>query len=551
MIKSLVGGGIEGIADSMRTELFTNIALQARPFETAAAGGLAPVDSNGWPTTDFLGRFLTSQYSTNINGTYKMSFTGKANVAPIASPAKVQNLVYDINTNQTTCDLVINGTTLTSSLNIRFLNTVTGIQNLKIFRPNYDETKFVTDEFVTLVQNFNVIRFMSVTDTNENQDKTWNDRPQPTYARFGSNTNGIPWEYIVKILNETKKDGWINIPCLVDDDYVRQLATLLKTQLNPDSVLYVEWGNEIWNTGMKASKAHHALTQVEVAAGDPHMFNGSPGDVGYNNTWYNNIRRQSYQLCKSIEIFREVFGTDRNRVRAILGSQNANEWVTAAQCQYIEKNVGKPSDYIFGVAIAPYLDLSAAVMNSTTATVDDIVNDWRTRAKTNPTTTKIKNHKATADKYGLKLMMYEGGPASGQGKVNLDNKIAAAKHPDMEAITKDYYDTWFDVTGGHLALALDIASRYDQWGTWGLTDNTREMQPKLKGAKTAAILHQWDDVVLPWSPPGKVVVGVTLEKITLDPVVTDMIITVGCKDPVFNVQYDDGTTEVFPKPSGT
>jgi hypothetical protein len=557
MIKSLVGGGIEGIADSMRTEVFTNIAIQARTFETVAGGGTVPVDENGWPTTDFLARFLTSQPVKNINGTYKFSFTGKAKVAPISSPAKVQNLVYDATTNKTTGEIVINGTTGMASLNIRFMETVGGIKDLKILRPNYDESKFTTDEFVTFVQPFSAIRFMSVTDTNENLSKTWTDRPTPEYARFGFNTVGIPWEYVIQIINDTKKDGWINIPCLVDDDYIQKLAEMFKANLNPDSVIYIEWGNEIWNQGMKASKAHSALTQQEIAAGDPYHYNGSGGDVGVGNSWWANIRRQAKKLCDAVTIFRNVFGTSRNRVRAVLGGQNANEWVVTAQIQYIEKNIGKPSDYIYAASIAPYLDLSKAVMDSPTATVDEIVNDWRARAKGNVTTNKIKAHKALLDRYNLKLCMYEGGPASGQGKVNLDNKIAAAKHPDMEVITKDYYDTWFGVTKADLALCLDLVSRYDQWGTWGLTDDQRELQPKLKGAYAAATQNTFDDIVLPWVPPVPKVQSVALEHqdFALSDDTNAVSAVVYTTNHVFQVKYDDGTVKFFdsngPVPSGT
>ena len=42
---------------------------------------------------------------------------------------------------------------------------------------------------------------------------------------------------------------WVNVPLMVDDDYITKFATLLKEQLDPSLVVYVEYSNEIWNYG--------------------------------------------------------------------------------------------------------------------------------------------------------------------------------------------------------------------------------------------------------------------------------------------------------------
>ena len=41
---------------------------------------------------------------------------------------------------------------------------------------------------------------------------------------------------------------------MADDDYVYQLAALLKDKLDPKLVVYVEYSNEVWNSGFSQFK---------------------------------------------------------------------------------------------------------------------------------------------------------------------------------------------------------------------------------------------------------------------------------------------------------
>lgn len=51
--------------------------------------------------------------------------------------------------------------------------------------------------------------------------------------------DGWPWEYVIDLCNQTNMDMWINIPVSVDDDYIRQLATLIKNNLKTSLKLLV------------------------------------------------------------------------------------------------------------------------------------------------------------------------------------------------------------------------------------------------------------------------------------------------------------------------
>src|SRR5439155_26809058 len=84
------------------------------------------------------------------------------------------------------------------------------------------------------------------TGTNNSTVVNWSVRTVASSARQSS-TNGVAWEYVVQMANLVHKDLWINVPALATDDYVTQLATYLKNNLDPDRVVYVEYSNEVWN----------------------------------------------------------------------------------------------------------------------------------------------------------------------------------------------------------------------------------------------------------------------------------------------------------------
>lgn len=48
------------------------------------------------------------------------------------------------------------------------------------------------------------------------------------------------------ISKSNKKDIWINIPHAADDEYVTNLAKLIKDKLDPSLKVYVEYSNEVW-----------------------------------------------------------------------------------------------------------------------------------------------------------------------------------------------------------------------------------------------------------------------------------------------------------------
>jgi hypothetical protein len=77
---------------------------------------------------------------------------------------------------------------------------------------------------------------------------------------YSSCQYGWPLEQQVALCNKLNCNGWFGIPHMADDDYVTQMATYIRDNLNSNLVAYYELSNEVWNgfwyeTGYATTKA--------------------------------------------------------------------------------------------------------------------------------------------------------------------------------------------------------------------------------------------------------------------------------------------------------
>lgn len=96
--------------------------------------------------------------------------------------------------------------------------------------------------FLKLIQNFRALRFMDWFQTNGSTLASWNDRPIPTDAFFGT-SKGVPIEIAVQLSNAVSADAWMNVPVMADDNFIRQMAALVHGQLGGTQKVYVELKN--------------------------------------------------------------------------------------------------------------------------------------------------------------------------------------------------------------------------------------------------------------------------------------------------------------------
>lgn len=475
-----LGANLPAISDWSSTPVYVDLMKQARKFGSADApwDEKAALAGDGWPIGDF-GVVLmvgASKYTGNA-GTYKVSFTGRAKVSAIASSAAVQALSYDAKQNRSHVDVVLSPTE--DQLMLSFTDTGPGIKNVQVIRPGYDAAKppLFTKSFLNHIARFKTLRFMDWLRTNNNPVRSWATRASPETTHYAS-AAGVPWEHIIALANQTGKDIWINVPVAADDDYVLQLARLLKTSLNAESRIYLEYSNEIWNGGFDQYDTNRAAAIQEVqrnpASALAHDGNHRPQLIAF--------RRVAKRLKEFSDIFRRVYGDSAMMriVRPVLSSQVVQPLTAKTGLEFIEAVYGPPGRYFYAIAGAPYFNLGSQ-QTSVGLTSDQVLSAMSDSISKLPIVNALEGNMALASWYGLKFLAYEGGPDT-FGPGSLAAKKAASLDPRMLELCTSYLRSWYRQGGDMLMWYMAGAGNWDtRYGTWELTtDLALTDTPKIK-----------------------------------------------------------------------
>ncbi|MDW8417717.1 MAG: hypothetical protein RML92_09235, partial [Bacteroidia bacterium] len=133
------------------------------------------------------------------------------------------------------------------------------VRNVRLIMPGHVATyrqQPFNPRWLQWVRHFKAVRFMDWGYTNNwpHEDSTiaanrtfeWSERAKPTYYTFGG-PKGVPYEYMVKLMNDYDLDGWVCIPHCASPGYIREMARFFRDNLEPERHLVVEFSNEIWN----------------------------------------------------------------------------------------------------------------------------------------------------------------------------------------------------------------------------------------------------------------------------------------------------------------
>ncbi|MES1171705.1 MAG: hypothetical protein ABUL77_00585 [Bacteroidota bacterium] len=500
-----LGINIDPPKDWSGNRLFADVMKTARDWsrlQSDPGAGDAAVDAQGWPTEDAQ---CVLWANTQMHGTYKLSFTGKATVTTDWAPASLQNVSYQAATNTTTADLVFRSDGQNNFL-IRFTRTAGGVKNVKLMRPlapgsakSYPPTALFTDQFKRAVAPFASIRYKDFTATDQNQNAgRWIDRVQPTAASFnregkgyGWQGRGAAWEYVILLANELKKDAWISLPIRADDDYVRNLAALFRNgnpaarvpPLDPGLKLYVEYSNEVWNHQFEQAKYNYDRAQAEHAAGDRARYDYD----GSKNDWYFAWRRWLRRTADFSLIFRAVFGDAQmmTRIRPVYcWQQGAGQNTGMDPLKYLETAYiplvapGKPVNYLLyggggSAYYSPNTDTDALTLDSIWSNEAMDVNRWRL--------TQEKDHNIAAA-FGLVYVAYEGGPGFDKSGHAEAVKAKAVKDPRMREAILAHHQAW-GLWNGDLLTYFTLTGDYQ----WGFTDDVVNVDtPKLAAVRALA-----------------------------------------------------------------
>ena len=508
-----IGVELEPPTDGSRTRAFVDYGKCFRPFQTLDGKSDAPTDAAGYPTTDGKAVFFDirpvpawnppiddpAAFQPDWSGTYHLSFTGQAVVAPVEAPnVAVAHQAYDPAANVTRADVVVSkGTGL---LVLAFSNTKrtpssttnSGITGLHFIQPGYpaDTHQVFSTAFVQSLRPFSTLRFMDWTSTNANPGfygdaghhaALWANRRLPTDATQDDqgDKHGVAWEYAIALCNQTGKDMWVNIPVAATDDYVKNLALLLKRTLNPPLHVYIEHSNEVWNFGFPQYTYNKLAAQDEVAKGGSTLNNDGSTDP---ETWAH--RRHAKRLLEISSVFKSVYGPAaiNTTIRPVYAS-----WLISPGPHYsdvlawVGKTYGPPKNYFYALADAAYYNAQKA---SPTASPDEVIAAMRADSDNNRTARIALQ--TVANTYGLKHFQYETGPDVGGGStVNVANRILANRDPKMTALLlHDYQDNWKPL-GGDLYMYFAYCSAGSRYGCWGLSEDIANVHtPKWEAIYT-------------------------------------------------------------------
>lgn len=479
---------------------FVNIVKHTARYSKATG-----YDSLGWPTSDFDlvlldGRPATEwngaiddpeQYRIDYSGRYESQFTGRANVAASGTSVAIENVAYNATTNITTFDLVI-GAPNASNHGLVFLSFTqtqrvplstpnSGITDLIVNRPGYSRTdrSTFTDAFMKLCSaaDFACYRFYNVQNiwdgeptfpakTTWQRRKTPDDAAQVSMASLNGKRDGWCWEYIVELGNTLKKDIWINIHMSCDSTYVTSLAAMLQRDLDPSINIYVESSNEVWSP---TQLTHGPYNAAEAAS--------------RGITFDDNHAHRTVLLSKW---FATVFGQGaiNNRIRVIMAGQHAYHGRSDNHLRYIQRTFGEPKNFIYATSTALYFGSTNDDSPDPSSINEGMLADINSQITNASSPFYRLNHINKANQWQLVggSTSYEGGPhmPAGGGTVNLGPQILSHRTEAMGSVLKaNYLAGWKDLDGG-LAMYFTLASGYNRYGCWGITDDPSEPDRNFK-----------------------------------------------------------------------
>ena len=482
--QSPLGTNLFTLEDYSPVWVFTDLFKTAREWLPQSngvwdSGETLNTDANGWVKSLGSGKWAGTLMARGINGRY---------------PAGKYLVLYD---GEGTFEIKFDATVIESSpgrmvldvnpsndgilLRILTTNPSNYIRNIRVIMPGYwnrYETQTFHPLFLQALSPFKVIRFMDWQKTNFSKVTSWTARTTPnTYTQ--TTPQGAALEYMIELCNFLGADPWFCMPDQADDAYITNFATLVRDTLDPSLRVYIEFSNEIWNSGFSQG----LRVQADGVAKWPSLNN----DTGKFEA---RMRMYSERAVNAFDIWETVFGGTTRLVR-VIASQHANNWTATKALEWNNANLKTDA-----LATAPYwgneLGNPNKGFNTPGMTVDQILDFCEADIQTERERTQV--NRTVANTFGVDLITYEGGQhlagiGTWQDNATITSKfLAANRHPRMQQLYKTYLDDW-KTDGGGLFMAFTLMGSYTKFGSWGLlewTDQSYLLAPKYLGVVEGA-----------------------------------------------------------------
>lgn len=364
-------------------------------------------------------------------------------------------------------------------------NTGNYIKDIKVFRAEHEELiqqgEIFNPSWLSKVDDFRVLRMMDWQETNFTKVTTFSQASDidGAYFTYGDTKSGVSIETMVRACNETKADLWINIPTKATNDYVKQTAEYIATNLDPSLKVYVEYANEWW-TPIFDQNAYFKQKAAALGIGDK-LF--AEGQV------------YAMRAAEVSKIFEANFGTNASeRVLSTLTSFKSGpgygtlDYMLNAPDLVALGMVAPKNIASFDVlAVDGYFGFEAG-----TSAMQAMINQWRQspddgigaavaflrRQINGEVKADFKTARDAANAAGLTLAVYEGGSAltafGDSGNKSLSDWLTKLSNsPQMKAAYADLMAAWKLYGNDVFAHFSDIA-RPGWYGAWGLYTSSND-----------------------------------------------------------------------------
>ena len=524
--------GLRGVVDWSVQQPFLDVFKTARPWHAHTdsqwgaytaddLGALGVLDDNGWITefpeaVEQIQTFILTEMPAEAqytSGLYRLSFDGAGDItvygAEIVSRTDGE-IWFD---HRPTGDGMV--TISISSTDPQ--NTGNYLRNIEVVKqehiPAHEAGQLFNPLWLDIIGDAHSLRFMDWQATNDSTIRNWSERPQAgDYTYHG----GVPVEIMVALANATGTEPWFNIPWHADATYIREFATYVRDNLNPDLRAHIELSNEVWNWMFE--QAQDAAQAAQERFGQD-LGDGWVQEYGARSAEMARILDQVYagsedQLVKVISTHTYWPGLENSVLNApnwqAQGQANAAPYLsfdTYAITGYFGNSLGTDAkagtvlDWISQSEAQARQDASAQGLSGAAANAYvaehrfDLaealaVRELRDGSVTGDAEDSLQGlfelfryHKGVADAHGLDLVMYEGGThVVGIGQwVDNDRLTEFFTHLNysegMGQLYTELLEGW-DAAGGTLFNAFVDVSEPSKWGSWGSMRHLEDSTPR-------------------------------------------------------------------------
>lgn len=353
------------------------------------------------------------------------------------------------------------------------------VRNIRVLLPGTEptyQTEPFSAEWLEKLAPFKSIRFMDWGYTNNSTMREWADRSQ-TDDYTWTQKSGVPYEWWVTLCNRLQADAWVCVPHAASDDYMVQMATLFRDQLDPNLRIYVEWSNEVWNWIFE--QAHYGLNELDQTLPWPERLGPRTAHV--------------------LQIWTDVFAGQEHRLIRVMASQHG--WWDIGERTFAQIKAEGKDHLVDAISPAAYMGLQGSTLGTWDASVTgQQVLDHAAQFTFNPNEYAMRGWNAYAKlarDNNKRLVFYEGGQhftpePFGTEQPYCPALVECQTLPGMYDLYQQLFDTLRTFSEQEMTLMAFsfIAPNGCRYGSWGaLQSQFFEQAPYSDAPKYLAILE--------------------------------------------------------------